>query len=99
MSEGVVLEPSRLIAGALIGLVILLLLIIKFKVQAMVAILVGAISIGIVAEGRPATVVTTFAALMTPQVPLDVLEKSVLEVRKRGELSLTETAKRLVFPS
>ena len=48
-------------------------------------------------EGRPATVVTTFAALMTPQVPLDVLEKSVLEVRKRGELSLTETAKRLVF--
>ena len=48
-------------------------------------------------EGRPATVVTTFSALMTPQVPLDVLKKSVLEVRKRGELSLTETAKRLVF--
>ena len=37
MSEGVVLEPSRLIAGAIIGLIILLLLIIKFKVQAMVA--------------------------------------------------------------
>ena len=45
MSEGVVLEPSRLIAGALIGLVILLLLIIKFKVQAMVAIL-GIYAIG-----------------------------------------------------
>ena len=47
-------------------------------------------------EGRPATVVTTFAALMTPQVPLDVLKKSVIKVQKRGELSLTETAKRLV---
>ena len=31
-------------------------------------------------EGRPATVVTTFAALMTPQVPLDVLKKSVIKV-------------------
>ena len=52
MSEGVVLDPSRLVAGALIGLIILLVLIIKFKVQAMVAILVGAISIGIIA-GMP----------------------------------------------
>ena len=58
MSEGVVLEPSRLIAGALIGLVILLLLIIKFKVQAMVAILVGAISIGIVAGMPLADIIT-----------------------------------------
>ena len=47
-------------------------------------------------EGRPATVVTTFSALMTPQVPLEVLEKSVIEVSKRGELSLTDTANRLV---
>ena len=47
-------------------------------------------------EGRPATVVTTFSALMTPQVPLEVLEKSVIEVQKRGELSLTDTANRLV---
>ena len=31
-------------------------------------------------EGRPATVVTTFAALMTPQVPLEVLKKSVIKV-------------------
>ena len=52
MSEGVVLDPTRLIAGALIGLIILLVLIIKFKVQAMIAILVGAISIGIIA-GMP----------------------------------------------
>ena len=35
------LEPTRLIIAALTGLVILLLLIIKFKVQAMISILVG----------------------------------------------------------
>ena len=47
-------------------------------------------------EGRPVTVVTTFSALMTPQIPLDVLKKSVISIKKRGELSLPETAKRLV---
>ena len=36
-------------------------------------------------EGRPATVVTTFAALMTPQVPLSVLQKSVITVEKSEE--------------
>ena len=46
-------------------------------------------------EGRPATVVTTFAALMTPQVPLEVLKKSVIRVEKRGELNLSDTSKRL----
>ena len=45
MSEGVVLNPTRLVLAALIGLVILLVLIIKFNVQAMIAILIGAISI------------------------------------------------------
>ena len=58
MSEGVALDPTRLIAGALIGLIILLILIIKFKVQAMIAILVGAISIGIVA-GMPLSDIIT----------------------------------------
>ena len=52
MSEGVVLNPTRLILAALIGLVILLVLIIKFNVQAMIAILIGAISIGLLA-GMP----------------------------------------------
>ena len=47
-------------------------------------------------EGSQTTVVTTFSALMTPQVPLDVLQKSVIEVKKGGELSLTEAAERLV---
>ena len=48
-------------------------------------------------EGSQTTVVTTFSALMTPQVPLDVLQKSVIEVSKGRELSLTETADRLVY--
>lgn len=46
------LEPTRLIIAALTGLVILLLLIIKFKVQAMISILVGAVAIGLIA-GMP----------------------------------------------
>lgn len=46
------LNPTRLVIAAIIGLIILLALIIKFKVQAMIAILVGAISIGIIA-GMP----------------------------------------------
>ncbi len=52
MSEGVVLDPTRLVMAAIIGLIILLVLIIKFNVQAMIAILVGAISIGLIA-GMP----------------------------------------------
>ena len=52
MSEGVVLNPTRLVLAAMIGLVILLVLIIKFNVQAMIAILIGAISIGLLA-GMP----------------------------------------------
>lgn len=58
MSEGVVLDPTRLIIAAVVGLVFMLVLIIKFNVQAMIAILVGAISIGLVA-GMPATDIVT----------------------------------------
>ena len=46
------LNPTRLVMAALIGLVLLLVLIIKFKIQAMIAILVGAIAIGLIA-GMP----------------------------------------------
>ena len=46
-------NPVRLILSALIGLAILLVLIIKFKVQAMIAILIGAVGIGVMA-GMPA---------------------------------------------
>ena len=46
------LDPTRLVIAAVVGLIILLVLIIKFKIQAMVSILVGAISIGLLA-GMP----------------------------------------------
>ena len=48
------LDSTRLVAGALIGLIILLLLIIKYKVHAIISILVGAIAIGLIA-GMPLT--------------------------------------------
>lgn len=58
MSEVVVLNPTRLVAAAVIGLVMLLILIIKFNVQAMIAILVGAIAIGLIA-GMPVEDIVT----------------------------------------
>ena len=54
MTEAIVLDPTRLVAAAGIGLVILLGLLIRFKVHAMISILVGAISIGLIA-GMPAS--------------------------------------------
>ena len=54
----VALNPTRLILAAIIGLVVLLVLIIKFNVHAMISILIGAITIGIVA-GMPLTQVVT----------------------------------------
>lgn len=45
--EVLALNPTRLVIAAIAGLAVLLLLIIKFKVQAMVSILVGAIVIGL----------------------------------------------------
>lgn len=50
--EALALNPTRLVIAALVGLVILLVLIIKFKIQAMVSILIGAIAIGLIA-GMP----------------------------------------------
>lgn len=52
VDEVVVLNPTRLIIAALIGLAILLLLIIKFKIHAMISILIGALVIGL-AAGMP----------------------------------------------
>ena len=46
--EAVAANPTRLVIAALVGLVILLVLIIKFKIQAMIAILAGAIAIGLI---------------------------------------------------
>ncbi len=52
------LNPTRLIIAALIGLVLLLVLIIKCKIQAMISILVGAIVIGL-AAGMPFETIVT----------------------------------------
>lgn len=42
MSEAATLDPTRLVIAAIIGLALLLVLIIKFKVHAMISILLGA---------------------------------------------------------
>lgn len=47
-------------------------------------------------EGRPTTVVTTFAALMTPQVPLSAWKSNVLQLEKRQTYSLEELSRKLV---
>lgn len=53
MSAGAAtLNPTRLVIAAVLGLIILLVLIIKFKIHAMVSILLGALSIGLIA-GMP----------------------------------------------
>lgn len=51
-AEAAALNPTRLIVAALIGLVLLLVLIIKFKIHAIISILIGALVIGLVA-GMP----------------------------------------------
>lgn len=51
-------NTTRLIAAALIGLILLLVLIIKFKVHAMISILIGAITIGLIA-GMPFSEIVT----------------------------------------
>lgn len=57
--EAAALNPGRLVAAAVIGLIILLVLIIVFKVQAMIAILIGAVLIGIMAGMPLADIVST----------------------------------------
>ena len=46
-------------------------------------------------EKRPTTIITTFSALMTVQVPLEVLEKNVIRIKKGGEIEEKELAKQL----
>ena len=57
-SDTAALNPTRLVIAAIIGLVILLVLIIKFKIQAMISILTGAIAIGLIA-GMPVEDIVT----------------------------------------
>lgn len=58
MEAVVELNPTRLVIAAVIGLALLLLLIIKFKVHAMLSILIGAVVIGLVA-GMPFSDIVT----------------------------------------
>ena len=57
-TETLDLNPTRLVVAAIVGLAILLVLIIKFKIQAMIAILVGALAIGLI-SGMPADTIIT----------------------------------------
>lgn len=50
--EELALDPTRLVCAAVIGLIFLLVLIIRYRLQAMIAILVGSVLIGL-AAGMP----------------------------------------------
>lgn len=58
MGDAAALDSTRLIIAALIGLALLLLLIIKFKIHAMLSILIGAVTIGLIA-GMPFSDIVT----------------------------------------
>ena len=58
MGDVAALDSTRLIIAALIGLALLLLLIIKFKIHAMLSILIGAVTVGLVA-GMPFSEIVT----------------------------------------
>ncbi len=47
-------------------------------------------------QKRPITIVTTFDALMAPQVPLSVYEESIISLKKGGEVDLKQLAEQLV---
>ena len=47
-------------------------------------------------EGRPVTVVTTFAALMSPQIKPEVIKNNILAIDRHSRIDETEIAKRLV---
>lgn len=57
-ADMVSLNPARLILAAVIGLALLLVLIIVFKIHAMISILIGAITIGVIAGMPLADIVT-----------------------------------------
>ncbi|MBO4911403.1 MAG: transcription-repair coupling factor [Butyrivibrio sp.] len=47
-------------------------------------------------EGRPVTVVTTFSALMAPQIRPEVIKENILSIDRHKPIDETEIAKRLV---
>ena len=56
--EGIMDQTTRLILAAVVGMILLLVLIIKFKIHAMLSILIGAITIGLIA-GMPFSQIVT----------------------------------------
>ncbi len=49
-----------------------------------------------VMENRPTTIITTFSALMAPQVPLSVMEENVIAISRGKEVDERQLAKKLV---
>lgn len=47
-------------------------------------------------EGKPVTVITTFSALMTPQIPLSVWKEHLLVIDRKSEIDEKKLAERLV---
>ncbi len=47
-------------------------------------------------EGKPATIITTFDALMAPQIPLDIQKQNVVFLNKQSSIDEKELAEKLV---
>jgi len=47
-------------------------------------------------QKKPITIVTTFDALMAPQVPLSIYEESIISLKKGSDVNLTELSENLV---
>ena len=47
-------------------------------------------------EGRPVTVVTTFSALMVPQIRPEIIKEHILEIDRHKPIDETEIAKKLI---
>lgn len=46
-------------------------------------------------EGRPTTIITTFDALMTPQIPLSIQQKNIVSINKQSHIDESNLAVRL----
>ena len=49
-----------------------------------------------VMEGKPVTVITTFGALMSPMMPIEVLKKNTIDISKGGEILERKISKQLI---
>ena len=86
MTADIALNPTRLAIAAAVGLVFLLVVIIRFKVQAMIAILIGAITIGL-AAGMPAEEIVTAVTEYGTQIHASVEQGNVFACQFHPEKS------------